>query len=198
MKKVLVVSVLILWTSCNIDKSKKVTISFDSLVVATTKNRSLLRSFILNPESVLTFKNNLPKNFAFTCHPISKRNKVYPGKYICYKFSFNRFNQNQYDGDEKPYGSSILEIFTIRDAKSESANDYFDKTEKLLGFTVRDTISGIKYSNLIGKDSVYIKTMFGNYDFRSDKYVGYEASESKLILYIKEAIVNEIEFKSNK
>lgn len=195
MKKVLYSLILILTTNCIGDKSKKVTTSLDSIVVATTKNRTLLRSFIMNPESVLTFKNTLPKNFAYTCYPI---NNIDSDKFIYYKFSFNRFDQKRYDMDEKPFGPIILDIFTKRDIKSKDANEYFDKTERLLGFIVKDTISGIKYSNLIGKDSIFLKTMFGRFDFSSKDFVGYEASESKLIFYIDGSTVNRMEYKSNK
>jgi hypothetical protein len=185
-------------TSCDNKKENESKNSSHEIIVTTTKNRSLLNSFIANPEPVLSFKNNLPKTFTFACNPVSISNFV-DSVHICYNFSYNRYDVKYFETKEKPYGPIVLEIITLRDIRNNNdANDYFDKSEKIIGFILNDTINKIGYSKLIGKDTSYLKTYFGEFDYKCERYVEYNVVDNKLLLHLDKSLINKIEFRKVK
>ena len=194
MKYYLILLTLIIINGCQKELKKPT----EEIIIATTKNRSLLNSFIANPESVQDFKDGISGKFGYTCYPVLIDN-FSDSAHICYKFSYNRFDEKYFETKEKPNGPVVLEIISLRDIRNNNlANDYFDKSEIILGFTIYDTINSISYTKLIGKDTSYLKSNFGGFDHKAEGYVEYNVADNKLILYYDDLKINKIEFKKVK
>jgi hypothetical protein len=162
-------------------------------------NRVELDSFINDPKSILSFKNNTPDSTYMNSNPCSCKKYITAkaNEYKCYRFYYAPIDWKYEFTRGKPIGDNYLEIFTARKIKgNKNVDDYYDKSEILIGFKFYNNNKNFKNLSYIGKSTVLVTEKYGEPDHKTEKYFSYSINNKTLYFYHKNNKVGLIEYKS--
>jgi len=162
-------------------------------------NRLQLDSFINNPKSILSFKNNKPDSTYMNSNPCGCKKYITAkvNEYKCYQFYYAPIDYRYEFTRGKPIGYNFIEIFTARKIKgNKNVDEYYDQSEVLIGFKFYNNNKNFKYLNYIGKNTKLVTEKYGEPDNKTEKYFSYSVNNKTLYFYHKNNKIVLIEYKS--